>query len=225
MTRKLTKGTGVTQGEPAEGAPAEKVFQTSCAEPYFKVEAKLWPDFCVLSLQGELCIASVEKLDEAFARVEPDNPSQILVDLAELTFMDVTGLRRLLNAEQVAADGGYSLVLTYGQDNVQRLFSLTDTEKSFSFVDPSEEDRLTDRVRAYRRVTEQLDDLSTVLSESEADWIRDAADSLVLCQSEDCTWFGTETVKLALDLVGSGRVSEDGVDTLLDDLFRCGPTP
>jgi anti-anti-sigma factor len=213
----------VIRGEQGEGEPADKVFQASCEAPYFKVEGKLWPDFCVLSLEGELCLASVEKLDESFARIEPDKPSHILVDLAGLTFMDITGLRRLLNAEHLATERGVSLVLTHGQDNVQRLFSLTDTEQSFNFAESSAEDQISDRIQAYRRVTEKLDGLSSVLSESEADWIRDAADRLVLSQNTDCAWFGTETVKLALDLVGSGRVSEDRVDTLLDDLFRCGP--
>jgi anti-sigma B factor antagonist len=213
----------VIRGEQGKGEPANKVFQTSCEAPCFKVEGKLWPDFCVLSLEGELCLASVERLDEAFARIEPDKPSHILVDLAGLTFMDVTGLRRLLNAEHLATEQGVSLVLTHGQDNVQRLFSLTDTENSFNFADSGAEDQISDRVRAYRRVTKQLDGLSSVLSESEADWIRDAADRLVLCQSTDNAWFGSETVKLALDLVDSGRVSQGGVDALLDDLFRCGP--
>ena len=88
----------------------------------------------VLALSGELDIASAPDFERAVAEVDGSGASgRLVVDLAELTFMDSTGLRALLLARQQAADSERELVLRPGPRQVQRGFELSGTLDRFQF--------------------------------------------------------------------------------------------
>ena len=69
-------------------------------------------------LRGELDLSSVNKVQDELRRVEADAPSVVLLDLSKLTFLDSTGLRCLVTADQRARDAGRRLVLVRGPDPV-----------------------------------------------------------------------------------------------------------
>jgi len=87
------------------------------------------PERVLLSLAGELDIASAPLLERAVDDV--DRP--LVIDLAEVTFMDSTGLRALLLARQQAQNGGHELALRPGPRQVQRVFELSGTLERFQF--------------------------------------------------------------------------------------------
>jgi len=83
----------------------------------------------LLSLSGELDIASAPILERAIETI--DRP--LVIDLAEVTFMDSTGLRALLLARQQAEDSEQELTLRPGPRQVQRVFELSGTLDRFQF--------------------------------------------------------------------------------------------
>jgi anti-anti-sigma factor len=86
-------------------------------------------------LRGELDLSSVNKVHDELRRVEADAPRVVLLDLSKLTFLDSTGLRCLVTADQRARDEGRRLVLVRGPDPVQRVFSITRLEERLDMVD------------------------------------------------------------------------------------------
>lgn len=93
----------------------------------------------VLRLEGELDIASAERLDEEIRRME-GRLDTLTLDLSGLTFMDSQGLRVLLGARQRADSEGWRLVVVPGPENVRRVFRVAGVEDRFDFApDPHTE--------------------------------------------------------------------------------------
>jgi anti-anti-sigma factor len=88
-----------------------------------------------VALRGELDLSSVNKVQEELRRVEADAPPVVVLDLSKLTFLDSTGLRCLVTADQRARDDGRRVVLVRGPDPVQRVFSITRLEERLEMVD------------------------------------------------------------------------------------------
>jgi anti-anti-sigma factor len=86
-------------------------------------------------LRGELDLSSVDKVQEELRRVEADAPPVVLLDLLNLTFLDSTGLRCIVSADQRARDEGRRVVLVRGPDPVQRVFTITRLEERLEMVD------------------------------------------------------------------------------------------
>lgn len=88
-----------------------------------------------ISLKGELDLSSVGKVQDALERAEAEKPPIVVLDLSKLTFLDSTGLRCLVTADQRARDAGRRLVIVRGPDAVQRVFTITRLEERLEMVD------------------------------------------------------------------------------------------
>lgn len=88
-----------------------------------------------VSLRGELDISSAPVLEDALGRVEESGPRVLLVDLRELEFMDSTGLRTLVSADQRARDEGRRLAIVRGPEAVDRIFTMTRLDERLELVD------------------------------------------------------------------------------------------
>ncbi|MEA2623887.1 MAG: hypothetical protein QOH61_2797 [Chloroflexota bacterium] len=78
----------------------------------------------VVRVRGELDVATAAALEKLLLR-ERERGTVVELDLSELGFMDSTGLRVLLRAQQAAERGGWELVLTAASPPVRRLFTLS----------------------------------------------------------------------------------------------------
>lgn len=87
----------------------------------------------MLTLRGELDLASVRQLEESLAAIDEQAPARITIDLRGLAFIDSSGLRALLLADTRAREQGYELVLIPGQEPVQRVFEMTGALDVLSF--------------------------------------------------------------------------------------------
>jgi anti-sigma B factor antagonist len=89
----------------------------------------------VLALRGELDVATVERFRHALGLLT-DDPEVMLVvvDLAEVTFIDSTGLMTLLNALRRLVRRGARLVIACRNPTVLRLFEATKTDATFEIV-------------------------------------------------------------------------------------------
>jgi anti-anti-sigma factor len=79
----------------------------------------------VLSLAGELDMASADQVLEELDRVQSEGAAELVIDLSELTFMDSTGLRAILTADARSRLEGPKLTLVPGPEAVHRVFELT----------------------------------------------------------------------------------------------------
>jgi anti-anti-sigma factor len=86
-------------------------------------------------LSGELDISTASKVEDELARVEPNRPETIILDLRSLAFMDSTGLRLLISADTRARNQGRKLLIVKGPEPVQRVFRITRLEERLEIVD------------------------------------------------------------------------------------------
>jgi anti-sigma B factor antagonist len=82
-------------------------------------------DATVLAVSGELDMASSPQLIEALAQVDEAAGGRLVLDLTELQFVDVAGMRVLLAARERAGRMGSELVLVNVRDEVQRVLEIT----------------------------------------------------------------------------------------------------
>jgi anti-sigma B factor antagonist len=89
----------------------------------------------VISVSGELDLASSPALEEELQRIAKSDATTIVIDLAELEFMDSTGLSVLVRAHQRAEENGRRLGLVNGSQQVQRLLTLTGVADRLTLAD------------------------------------------------------------------------------------------
>jgi anti-anti-sigma factor len=93
-------------------------------------------DVAVVALSGELDVAGAALLEHELDRVAADHdPKSLVLDLRELEFMDSTGLRLMVLADDRARAEGRHLHLVRGKPDVQRVFEITRMTDRLDFVD------------------------------------------------------------------------------------------
>jgi anti-anti-sigma factor len=87
-----------------------------------------------VALRGELDLEHAYTFDEEMRRVEEARPSCLVLDLRQLSFLDSSGLARLLAANTRARRERRRLVLVRGSVPVQRLLAITAVGQHFETV-------------------------------------------------------------------------------------------
>ncbi|MBA3261922.1 MAG: STAS domain-containing protein [Thermoleophilaceae bacterium] len=88
-----------------------------------------------VALVGELDLSTVAKVQEELRRVEASSPATLVVDLSQLAFLDSTGLRCIVTADERARSEGRRIVIVRGPDAVQRVFTITRLDDRLEMVD------------------------------------------------------------------------------------------
>ena len=91
----------------------------------FGVEVSRDRDTALITVRGELDLASGPALESELGNISPTETQLVIIDLRELDFMDSTGLSIIVRAHQRLADDGCELSLVRGTPQVQRLLDLT----------------------------------------------------------------------------------------------------
>ena len=89
-----------------------------------------------VSLTGELDVATVPELEAAVTAARADGGEELVIDLSGLEFMDSSGLRCLMQADDRAAAEGWRLTLVRGPDAVHRVFEVTRMDRRLTFARP-----------------------------------------------------------------------------------------
>jgi len=92
-------------------------------------------DLVEVPLDGDVDIASADEIEARIRSAEAIEPSVILIDLRQVSFLDSSGLRLILGAAVRAEAAGRRLVLVRGPERVQRVFELTNLLSRLEFVD------------------------------------------------------------------------------------------
>lgn len=107
-------------------------------QSHFRVEVRNADATTVISVSGELDLASSPALEEELERVAQSDAQLVVVDLRGLEFMDSTGLSVLVRAHQRAEENGRRLGLVNGSQQVQRLLTLTGVADRLTLTDVPE---------------------------------------------------------------------------------------
>lgn len=104
----------------------------------FEVEARRLENAAVLVARGELDLATVGILEAALEQASLDDHSRVVVDLSAVNFMDSTGMRALIVANQrlEATHGSFGVVIAGGP--VARALAVAGIDRLLKFFDTLE---------------------------------------------------------------------------------------
>jgi anti-sigma B factor antagonist len=100
-----------------------------------EVETRKGDGMAHVVLRGELDLSTVEKVEKDLEALEASDEQLLVLDLSGLTFLDSTGLRLMVTADQRAQKDGRRLVIVKGPETVQRVFSITKLDETLEMVD------------------------------------------------------------------------------------------
>ena len=102
---------------------------------HLSLETSIDGPAAVIALTGELDLAGAAALEQELARLEPQMPGTIVLDLRGVEFMDSSGLRMIAVSTQRARSRGRRLALVPGSEQVMRVFDITRMRERLEFVD------------------------------------------------------------------------------------------
>lgn len=105
----------------------------------FQVEVSRSDATVVVSVKGELDLASGPELETQLQKIGGPETKLVVVDLRQLDFMDSTGLSILVRAHQRLSEEGCEIGLVRGSQQVQRLLDLTGVAERLRLVDTPDE--------------------------------------------------------------------------------------
>jgi anti-sigma B factor antagonist len=85
-------------------------------------------DEVVVALEGEMDLANADAFGRALTAVLEAQPSRVTVDLANLSFLDSTGIRCLVIASREASAMGSQLMVRRARGSVLRVLEITGTD-------------------------------------------------------------------------------------------------
>jgi anti-anti-sigma factor len=85
---------------------------------------------------GELDVGTVPALAAEVVQLRDAGTRHLIIDLSELSFLDSSGLRCILDCYAEASRDSHTLALIPGPPAVQRVFELTGTTEHLPFIAP-----------------------------------------------------------------------------------------
>lgn len=104
--------------------------------PRIEVDRATLDGVAVVTPRGELDVAGTPAVEDALtaAAAEPEVEG-IVIDLSQLEFMDSSGLRAVVQADQRMRSTGVRFALVRGGEAVHRVFELTRMTDRLTWVD------------------------------------------------------------------------------------------
>jgi anti-sigma B factor antagonist len=102
------------------------------------IDVRVDKERALLTLRGELDLASAPLLQTEIDSSELASAAMLVLDLQELKFIDSTGLRVLLAANERSRERGQEFAVTRGSPQVQRLLSITGVGERIRIIAPDD---------------------------------------------------------------------------------------
>jgi anti-anti-sigma factor len=100
-----------------------------------EIEQQLDGTSARITLRGELDIATVPRLEGVVASILDQAPSELTIDLRELSFLDSSGLRQFIVLADRSEAEGWRLALVRPAPPALSVFQITRAEENLPFVD------------------------------------------------------------------------------------------
>jgi stage II sporulation protein AA (anti-sigma F factor antagonist) len=95
------------------------------AEPLLVVEVTREGDAAIVRIEGEVEFATAPRLRATLLDLAQEGASPVVVDLAEVSFLDSAGISLLIQAKKRLASAGSDLVLRSPQPHVRRVLEIS----------------------------------------------------------------------------------------------------
>jgi anti-sigma B factor antagonist len=106
----------------------------------FRVSAQqLDPDTQVIAVRGEIHVSTAPEFSRLLNEVIGAGTTQVVLDLAEVDFIDSTGLSVLLNGLRRVTRRGGRMAIVCTNPTVLRLFVITRLDSTFEIVSTREQ--------------------------------------------------------------------------------------
>lgn len=89
----------------------------------------------VIELSGEIDVSCAPQLKDLLQGLVDDGKNRLLINLAGVSFMDSTALGIFINASKRNQQAGGAIKFANPQNELRKVFSLTQTDKIFSIFD------------------------------------------------------------------------------------------
>jgi anti-sigma B factor antagonist len=99
------------------------------------IETRVEGEVALIALTGEFDLAAVQEFEEGLSQLEAAAPSVVVVDLTGLNFMDSSGLRALVMADQRARRAERRLAIVPGPPAVKRVFEITQLDERLDLIE------------------------------------------------------------------------------------------
>jgi anti-sigma B factor antagonist len=96
-------------------------------------------DTAFIRLEGELDLNSEDSFLAEVARVAAWRPSEVIVDLRDVAFIDLRVLRILLDLDASSREDGFGLTLVHADGQVQRVLRITGIDRLLPLEQPPSE--------------------------------------------------------------------------------------
>ena len=105
------------------------------AEDDLRVESEVSGDgtSVYLRLDGEIDLDTASLVEDALSPALDPRCTRLVVDLADVSFMDSSGLRVLVVARNALDDRGAEMVIAKINDQLRRLFEISGLTSAFTF--------------------------------------------------------------------------------------------
>jgi anti-anti-sigma factor len=101
----------------------------------FSIESQRSGDATLAVVRGELDLAASENAERQLRELEASEPSLLVVDLAEVEFIDSSGLRVLLLAAERAGEAGRRFAAARADGQVRRVIEMTGSGTALELLD------------------------------------------------------------------------------------------
>lgn len=93
----------------------------------FNDDKKSWN----ITVNGEVDVANAQELRGLLAQVYKETPADIILDLADLCYIDSTGLGVLIGAYGRMKESGNRVLVKNPRENIDKLLRITSLDKIF----------------------------------------------------------------------------------------------
>jgi anti-sigma B factor antagonist len=107
----------------------------------FDVDIRATGEHAVVTLSGEIDLSTLSDLDAQVSELARDGVRHVVFNLAEVEFMDSTGLAAIISEHQRVKSLGGELILLSPPPAVRRLFSLTGLDEFLDIRPPPADGR------------------------------------------------------------------------------------
>lgn len=96
-------------------------------------------DGVLLKPVGEIDLSRAPSLRHQISDAQRSKPRRLVIDLADVPYMDSSGVATLVEAMQIARRAGQKLILCALQDRVRSIFEIARLDMVFTIVNSTDE--------------------------------------------------------------------------------------
>jgi anti-sigma B factor antagonist len=101
----------------------------------FDLETETEGSSALVRIRGDLDLQVVDRVTEALARIESDEPELLVIDLSRLSFMDSTGMGAVAAAHARAQEAGRRFAIVRPPGGVRQAFDRTRLDEVITITD------------------------------------------------------------------------------------------